>query len=171
MRGAAPLLAMLAVPFLGVPPFWITLANYAGIASIVALGLVVLTGFGGITSFGQATFLGVGAYVSAVLTTQWGCSPWLTLPLALLGSGLAALLIGAVTLRLSGHYLALGTIAWAVSVYYLFGTSDLLGRNDGISGIPPLRVGSYALTSSRDFFLVIWLAVGLSVLLTRRSAR
>ena len=168
MKAALLLLAILAVPFFGVPPFWITLANYAGIASIVALGLVVLTGFGGITSFGQATFMGVGAYVSAVLTTQWGVSPWLTLPAALLGSGVAALLIGAVTLRLSGHYLALGTIAWAVSVYYLFGTSDLLGRNDGISGLPPLRVGSYPLTSSRDFFGVIWLAVGLSVLLTRR---
>ncbi len=162
------LAAFLLLPFLGIPPFWITLANYAGIAAIVALGLVVLTGFGNITSFGQATFMGVGAYVSAVLTTRYGVSPWLTLPLAILGSGAAAWLIGLVTLRLSGHYLALGTIAWSVSLYYVFGTSDWLGRNDGMSGIPPLRLGSYALTSSQDFFVVIWLAVGLGVMLTRR---
>ncbi len=164
----ALLAIMLCVPFLPIPPFWITLANYAGIATIVALGLVVLTGFGAMTSFGQATFMGIGAYITAVLSTQAGLSPWLTLPLALLGAGVAALLIGAVTLRLSGHYLALGTIAWAVSLYYLFGTLEVLGRNDGISGIPPLRIGSYALTSSRDFYEVIWLGVGLCLLLTRR---
>ena len=161
-------LAFLGVPFLpGVPSFWITLADYAGIAAIVALGLVVLTGYGGMTSFGQATFMGCGAYVSALLTTTGaGLSPWLSLPAALLASGAAALALGAVTLRLSGHYLALATIAWAVSLYYLAGNLDLLGRNDGLSGIPPLRIGGLALTGSRGYFVVVWAAVALSVLLT-----
>ena len=59
------------------PPFWITLANYIGIASIVAIGLVVLTGVAGMTSFGQASFIGFGAYTTAILTTQYGISPWL----------------------------------------------------------------------------------------------
>jgi len=151
----------------GVPNFWITLANYAGLASIVAIGLVVLTGYGGMTSFGQATFMGFGAYATALLTTQAGWSPWLTLPVAMLASGLAALLIGAVTLRLSGHYLALGTIAWAVSLYYVFGNLDLVGRNDGISGIPPLRAFGLALTDSRAYFAVVWVAVAAVLLLTR----
>ena len=134
--------AWLLAPLMpGVPPFWLTLANYAGIAAIIALGLVVLTGCGGMTSFAQATFMGFGAYASALLTTAAGVSPWLALPASLLASGGAALLIGAITLRLSGHYLALGTIAWAVSAYYVFGNLDLVGRNDGISGIPPLRLG------------------------------
>ena len=67
---AALFLAALGAAFLpGVPSFWVTLADYAGIAGIVALGLVVLTGYGGMTSFGQATFMGCGAYVSALLTT------------------------------------------------------------------------------------------------------
>ena len=161
-------LAWLCVPFVpGVPAFWVTLANYAGIAGIVAIGLVVLTGYGGMTSFGQATFMGVGAYISALLTTGAGISPWLALPVALAGAGVAALALGAVTLRLSGHYLALGTIAWAVSLYYLIGNLDLLGRNDGISGIPALRLGSLALTGSREYFVVVWLAVGVAVVLTR----
>ncbi len=164
----AMLLAWLAVPFVpGVPNFWITLADYAGIAGIVAMGLVVLTGYGGMTSFGQATFMGCGAYVSALLTTGAGLSPWLALPAALLASGAAALALGAVTLRLSGHYLALATIAWAVSLYYLAGNLDLLGRNDGLSGIPPLRLGGLALTGSREYFVVVWIAVALAVLLTR----
>ena len=163
----ALLLAWLCLPLLPVPSFWLTLANYAGIASIVAIGLVVLTGYGGMTSFGQATFMGFGAYATAILTTQAGWSPWLALPCALLASGVAAVLIGAVTLRLSGHYLALGTIAWSVSLYYVFANLDLFGRNDGISGIPPLQLGQLELTSSRSYFVVIWIAVGIVLLLTR----
>ena len=164
---AALLLAWLCLPLAPVPDFWLTLANYAGIAAIVAVGLVVLTGYGGMTSFGQATFMGFGAYATALLTTQAGFSPWLALPCAVAVSGLAALPIGAVTLRLSGHYLALGTIAWSVSIYYVFANLDAFGRNDGISGIPPLRLGGLELTSSRSYFVVVWLAVGLALLLTR----
>ena len=161
------LAAWLCLPLLPVPGFWITLADYVGIAAIVAIGLVVLTGYGGMTSFGQATFMGFGAYTTAILTTQAGFSPWLTLPLALATSGVAALLIGAITLRLSGHYLALGTMAWSVSLYYVFKNLDLFGRNDGISGIPPLSFGGVALTSSQAFFPVVWLAVAVALLLTR----
>ena len=165
---AAALVAWLCVPFVpGVPNFWITLANYAGLASIVAVGLVVLTGYGGMTSFGQATFMGFGAYTTALLTTQAGVSPWLALPAAVAASGVAALLIGSVTLRLSGHYLALGTIAWSVSLYYVFGNLDFFGRNDGISAIPPLRLGDLALTSSRSYFVVVWVVVAGVLLLTR----
>lgn len=162
------LLAWLCVPLLPmVPPFWLTLADYAGIAAVVAIGIVVLTGMAGITSFGQATFMGFGAYTTALLTTQAGWSPWLTLPVAMLASGLMSLVMGAVTLRLSGHYLALGTIAWSVAFFYVFGNLDVLGRNDGISGIPPLSVGGRALMDSRSYFPVVWIAVGIALLLTR----
>ncbi|MEO7156394.1 MAG: metal-dependent hydrolase, partial [Vicinamibacterales bacterium] len=62
-----------------VPPFYVTLLNYIGLYSLVALGLLVLTGVAGQTSFGQAAFVGFGAYATAVLTTKFGWSPWLTL--------------------------------------------------------------------------------------------
>ena len=159
--------AWLCAPLLPVPNFWLTLADYAGIASIVAIGLVVLTGFGGMTSFGQATFMGFGAYASALLTTQLGWSPWLGLPAALIASGLGALILGSITLRLSGHYLPLATIAWSVSIYYVFANLDFFGRNDGISGIPPLGFDGMALTSSRAYFVPVWIAVGVAILLTR----
>ena len=61
------------------PQFWVTLGNYIGLYSIVALGLVLLTGVAGQTSFGQAAFVGLGAYTTAYLTTRYGTSPWLTL--------------------------------------------------------------------------------------------
>lgn len=169
-RGVAVLaagLAWLSVPLLPVPTWWVSLANEIGISSIVALGLVVLTGFAGITSFGQATFMGFAAYTSALLCAQAGWSPWLTLPASLMVCGLVAVPIGALTLRLSGHYLALGTIAWAVSFYYVFANLDLFGRNDGLSGLPPLRLGDWALTSSHAYFPVVWIGVGVATLATR----
>ncbi len=167
-RGILLLAVWLALPWLpGVPPFWVTLADYTGISAVVAIGIVVLTGMAGITSFGQATFVGFGAYTTALLTTQAGVSPWLALPASLAVAGAVALVIGAVTLRLSGHYLAVGTIAWSVALYYVFGNLDFFGRNDGISDIPPLRLGGIALLGSRAYFPVVWCGVALALLATR----
>ena len=153
-------LVMAAIPFIpGMPPFWIVLLDNIGLAALVAMGLVLLTGVGGLTSFGQAAFCGFGAYTTAVLTTAYGVSPWLTLPLSLLVSGFAAVLLGLVTVRLSGHYLPLGTIAWGIGLFYLFSKLEFLGRNDGISGIPPLSIGSFRMIDPGTIYFVIWIAV------------
>ncbi|HVD83416.1 MAG TPA: branched-chain amino acid ABC transporter ATP-binding protein/permease [Bradyrhizobium sp.] len=160
-------LVMAAIPFIpGVPPFWIVLLDNIGLAALVAMGLVLLTGVGGLTSFGQAAFCGFGAYTTAVLTTAYGVSPWLTLPLSLLVSGIAAVALGLVTVRLSGHYLPLGTIAWGLGLFYLFGKLEFLGRNDGISGIPPLSIGSFRMIDPGAIYFAIWVAVLVCALLT-----
>ncbi len=160
-----PALALCVVlPWLpGVPLFWINLLNYVGIASVLVIGLVVLTGVGGITSFGQASFMGFGAYATALLSTH-AVSPWVALPVALAVAAVAALLIGAVTLRLSGHYLALGTIAWTVSLYYCFANLDVFGRNDGIAAIPPLQAFGTRLVDGRLYLTVVWIGVVLACL-------
>jgi ABC-type branched-subunit amino acid transport system ATPase component/ABC-type branched-subunit amino acid transport system permease subunit len=160
-------LVMAAIPFIpGMPPFWIVLLDNIGLSALVAMGLVLLTGVGGLTSFGQAAFCGFGAYTTAVLTTAYGLSPWLTLPLSLLVSGGAAVLLGLVTVRLSGHYLPLGTIAWGLGLFYLFSKLEFLGRNDGISAIPPLSIGSFKMIDPGSIYFAIWIAVLLSALLT-----
>jgi branched-chain amino acid transport system ATP-binding protein/branched-chain amino acid transport system permease protein len=161
-------LAILIAPFTGLmPDYWITLFNYIGISSLVAIGLVLLTGVGGMTSFGQAAFVGFGAYTTGVLTVHFGWSPWLTLPAALAVTVTAAGAIGAVTVRLSGHYLPLGTIAWGIAFFYLFGNINWLGAHDGLGGIPPLRIGSQALINPRDYFVVVWVTVVLAVIATQ----
>ena len=160
-------LLLAAIPFIpGMPPFWIVLLNNIGLAALVAMGLVLLTGVGGLTSFGQAAFCGFGAYTTAVLTTAYGVSPWLTLPLSLLVSGIAAVLLGLVTVRLSGHYLPLGTIAWGIGLFYLFSKLEFLGRNDGITGIPPLSIGTLKMLDAGTIYYVIWVAVLVSALLS-----
>src|ERR1700761_8752308 len=107
---AGSVIIIVIVALLLAAPFWaadftITLLNYIGIYALVALGVVLLTGFGGLTSFGQAAFVGIAAYSTAWLTTAEGASPWLGLLFALVLTGLVATLLGAVTLRLGGHYL------------------------------------------------------------------
>lgn len=149
------------------PAFWITHLNYVGLASLVVLGLVLLTGVSGLTSFGQAAFVGIGAYTTAWFTTAMGGSPWLALLIALAITFLAAYAIGALTLRLSGHYLPLGTIAWGLSLYYLFGNMDFLGQHDGIAGIQPLEIFGISLASGRNIYYLIWLCVLLGLWGTR----
>ncbi len=165
--GAGAFGLWLCVPWLpGLPLFWVNLLNTIGIASIVVLGLVVLTGVAGMTSFGQASFMGFGAYTSALLTRA-DLSPWLGLPAAIVASLLAALVIGAATLRLSGHYLALATIAWSASLTYLFGNLDLTGRYDGLTGLPAPALLGVSFGDSRRFFALVWIGVAVAALLTR----
>src|SRR5689334_12519548 len=160
-------LVMALIPLVpGIPPFWIVLLDNIGLAALVAMGLVLLTGVGGLTSFGQAAFCGFGAYTTAILTTSYGMSPWLTLPLSLIVSGVAAVILGLITVRLSGHYLPLGTIAWGISLFYLFSKLEILGRNDGISGIPPLSIGSLQFIDPGRIYFAIWITVIICAVLT-----
>ncbi|OIR00413.1 glutamine transport ATP-binding protein GlnQ [mine drainage metagenome] len=165
-RGARRLLiavvALIALAPLLFGSFAVGLLGDIGIGALVALGLVLLTGVGGATSFGQAAFVGIAAYASAWLTTAHGASPWLGLPFALLLTGLAAWLIGTLTLRLGGHFLPLSTIAWGLSLPLLFGNMDALGEHTGISNIPPLQFGPWSLVTPRAVYYLIWLIVGLA---------
>jgi ABC-type branched-subunit amino acid transport system ATPase component/ABC-type branched-subunit amino acid transport system permease subunit len=160
-RGAFMLFALVVLALLAAAPlyaasFTITLLNYIGIYALVALGLVLLTGFGGLTSFGQAAFVGVAAYGTAWLTTVEGASPWLGLLFALALTGLVAAVLGAVTLRLGGHYLPLGTVAWGLAIYFLFGNFAALGGHNGIAGVPPIFIGSISLEPTTAIYYLIW---------------
>ncbi|HVX77062.1 MAG TPA: branched-chain amino acid ABC transporter ATP-binding protein/permease [Bradyrhizobium sp.] len=160
-------LVLAMIPFMpGMPPFWLVLLDNIGLSALVAMGLVLLTGVGGLTSFGQAAFCGFGAYTTALLTTAYGLSPWLTLPLSLLVSGIAAVILGIITVRLSGHYLPLGTIAWGIGLFYLFSKLEFIGRNDGISGVPPLSIGSLKMIDPGTIYFAIWIAVLIGAVLT-----
>jgi len=152
-------LAALALGPAFLPEFYVTLLNYIGLYSLVALGLVLLTGVGGLTSFGQAAFVGLGAYATAYLTVAYGLSPWLTLFVGFALTGSVALLLGAITLRLSGHYLPLGTIAWGLSLYYLFGNLEFLGGQTGMTGVPGLSIFGFALDTGRKYYYLVWVLV------------
>jgi branched-chain amino acid transport system permease protein len=154
----------LAITPLVAANFTVSLLNDIGIGALVALGLVLLTGVGGATSFGQAAFVGIASYATAWLTTAHHLSPWLGLVFALSLTGVSALLIGMLTLRLGGHFLPLSTIAWGISIAMLFGNIDALGLHTGLSNIPPLFIGSWSLAGPRAIYYLIWILVGLAFL-------
>ncbi|HTJ98882.1 MAG TPA: branched-chain amino acid ABC transporter ATP-binding protein/permease [Bordetella sp.] len=175
-RALAIFLALLAcAPWL-LPSFYVSLLDYIGLYALVALGLVLLTGMAGLTSFGQAAFVGVGAYTAALLATRaaalpawlaWlGATPWLSLPAGLVLAFVLACLLGAITLRLSGHFLPLGTIAWGLGLYFAFSAIPGLGGFSGIGDIPPIRVAAWAL-GDRGMYYLIWLFLLLAVWTTR----
>ena len=160
--------AIILLPILPITPaFWVTHLNYVGLASLVVLGLVLLTGVSGLTSFGQAAFVGIGAYATAWFTTELAWSPWIALIIALAITFVASYVLGAISLRLSGHYLPLGTIAWGLSLYYLFGNMSFLGQHDGIAGIQPLEVFGISLADGRNIYYLIWACVLLALWGTR----
>ena len=157
---------LLVAPYL-LPEFSITLLNYIGLYAIVAVGLVLLTGVGGLTSFGQAAFVGLGAYTTAFLTTNYGLSPWLTLFIGLAITAAVALFLGFITLRMGGHYLPLGTIAWGISLYFLFGNVEFLGGHTGITSIPTVSLFGWELKSGNQFYYLIWFVVVLAIIAIR----
>jgi branched-chain amino acid transport system permease protein len=169
-------LTLLAVLALGLawpwlPEFTITLLCYIGLYAMVATGLVMLTGVGGMTSFGQAAFVGIGAYATSWLCTSplpagvvggllgTAALPWAGLLLGLVLAAAIAWGLGAITLKLSGHYLPLCTIAWGLGLYFLFGNLELLGGQTGTGGLPPLSIAGVSLAPQRAIGIAIWVTL------------
>ncbi len=152
---AACVVALVAAPLV-LPEFYVTMLDYIGLATLVVLGLVVMTGVAGIVSFGQQAFVGIAAYATAGLTTLAGWSPWSGLAASIACVAAAALLLGVVTLRLSGHYLSIATIAWGIAIYYLFGNLPLLGQYSGIDNVPAVSIAGFAFDTGRKSYLLIW---------------
>jgi len=167
---AIAVLVVATLPYV-LAPFSITLLNYIGVYSFVALGLVLLTGVGGMVSFGQASFMGIAAYATAWTSALMGYSPWLGLALALVVTAAVAVVVGAVTLRLHGHFLSLSTIAWGLALYYTFGNLQSLGQYNGIPSVPPISIGSLELIGSTKIYYLIWPLLLLAMLASHNLLR
>jgi branched-chain amino acid transport system permease protein len=145
------------------PISYVTSLNYVALNTLVCIGLVLLTGVAGLTSFGQAAFVGVSGYTTALLGLHLGLSPWMTLPLCVASTLGFALIIGALTIRLSGHYLVLATIAWGLSLFYLFGNIPALGGFNGLPNLRPLQFLQLSFSDARVFFVLVWCIIGLLI--------
>jgi branched-chain amino acid transport system permease protein len=108
-------------------------------------------------SLGQAAFYGTGAYVSAILSRNYGVPPLLALGLAAAVTGVFAYLIGRPILRLKGNYLAMSTLGLGIITYILFREADgVTGGLTGISAIPYLSIGGFAFDTDRKYYYVVW---------------
>ncbi|MEE3046381.1 MAG: branched-chain amino acid ABC transporter permease [Pseudomonadota bacterium] len=144
-------IALVAVPLIAMgmdEPFIITLATKVAIFAMAGVGLNLVLGFGGLVSFGHAAFFGIGGYAAGILASHaLNYEPIMESPfliegttqmiviwiVALVVSALVALAIGAITLRTSGVYFIMITLAFAQMIYYFAISWPAYGGEDGLS--------------------------------------
>ena len=132
---AAGLVLLAAVPPLAAladQPFYLDLVRRVMIFAIAALSLNLILGYGGMISFGHAAYLGVGAYAVGVLAHYGINNGFLQWALAIGASALVALAIGAVSIRTSGVYFIMITLAFTQMLYYLGISIAEYGGDDGM---------------------------------------
>lgn len=129
---------------------------FAGIYAIAVIGLALFSGYAGQPSMGQAGFCAIGAYASAIVATKFNLSPWFGILAAGAMSGLAGWLIGSLILRLSGHYLAIGTLGFGIIVAALLKQWEWTGLSSGMRNVPRFEfVGDALKTEAGYYYLVL----------------
>ena len=154
-------LAIGLLPLILTNSYHLMVLNIAALNIIVVIGLTLLLGYAGQISLGHAAFFGLGAYLSAVLTTTYALPLWPTLILAMIITGMIAYVIGIPTLKLEGHYLVMATLGFNVIIYIVMVQLDsVTGGPSGFAGIPRLAVGGWVLDSDRKVYYLLWLVSG-----------
>jgi branched-chain amino acid transport system permease protein len=149
--------------------FYISFATRILIYAMAAASLNLVLGYGGMVSFGHAAFFGAGAYIVGILAVEGITSVWLVWPAAIAVAALAALVIGAISLRTRGVYFIMITLAFAQMMYYIFISMKAYGGDDGL----PLAARStpgFGVSLSNDFvwyYLVLALLAAVLYLLHR----
>jgi branched-chain amino acid transport system permease protein len=113
--------------------FYISFATRILIYAMAAASLNLVLGYGGMVSFGHAAFFGAGAYIVGILAFEGVTSLWISWPIAIAVAALAALVIGALSLRTRGVYFIMITLAFAQMMYYVFVSLKAYGGDDGLS--------------------------------------
>ena len=130
---------------------------FAGIYCLITIGLSLLMGYAGQISLGHAAFYGIGAYVSAILTVRYGLNPWACMCIGMAVTAAVALLVGAPSLKLKGHYLAMATLAFGIIIFIIFNEeTEWTGGPDGMAGIPGLSIFGFDLDSVEKYFYLVW---------------
>jgi branched-chain amino acid transport system permease protein len=164
-------------------PFLIRVGMRIMILAIAALSLNIILGYGGMVSLGHAAFIGIGAYVVAIL--NWHVSndePLLSWPIVIDGSANAAvvapiaiavsaagaLVIGLISLRTSGLYFIMITLAFAQMLYYLAIAFQKYGGEDGTQLLEPIRLGAVGLSNRLLLYYIVFAALLIVLLLVDR---
>jgi len=136
--------------------YLIAVLHFAAIYVVFVTGLNIFMGYAGQVSFGHNAFAAISGYTSAVLTANHGWEPLPAAGLGLLGALTCALIVGYPTLRLRGHYLAMATLAIGLIVYEVAVQWQAVTQGYmGISGIPPLGIGRFTVTSDRAILVLL----------------
>ena len=169
---AAVLIALGAVPLVSAAfdaPFYLDLFGRVMIYAIAALSLNLVMGYGGMVSFGHAAYLGIGAYAVGIPAYHGITNGFLQLGLAVAASALVALVIGAISLRTSGVYFIMITLAFAQMLYYLGISLETYGGDNGMRLAARSRfVGPVDLAQPAIFYYLVLAILVLLLVAGRR---
>ncbi|MGB3314804.1 MAG: branched-chain amino acid ABC transporter permease [Albidovulum sp.] len=176
----AGLIAVAVIADLTGNPYIVTLATKVAIFGLAGVGLNLALGYGGLVSFGHAAFFGLGGYVTAILAshassgtpvatfpfTMMGTNEMLAIwPFAILVAGLAALVIGALSLRTTGVYFIMVTLAFAQMLYYFAISWPTYGGEDGLSFYVRNSFPGANTFAPLQFFAICATVLGITVVL------
>lgn len=166
--GAAALLVVAVLPLL-LGDFTSFVGSRIAVTAMIGLSVTVLTGFTGQLSLMPYTFVGIGVFTSAHALTTWGWPIWLTALLAATASVPLAALVGVLSVRLRGFYLAIATLTFAAGAgATLFAWDALTGGQRGLVVTRP-AIGPFAIDGDRAFYVLtlvvvlglVWLVLGI----------
>ena len=169
---AAGLVALAAWPLVFSSSYDLRVLTLAGIYALTTLGFQFVFGHAGALALTQGTFFGVGAYVSGLLSLNFGWGIELTLPLAALAPLALAAVIAAPVLRLESHYFALATLGVGqVMLLVAIQWQSLTGGANGLPGVPGVRVLGETLPRGMPLLAFVWTFVALGAWLLWRATR
>src|SRR4051812_1021248 len=145
--------------------YLIAVLHFAAIYVVFVTGLNIFMGYAGQVSFGHNAFAAISGYGSAVLSATYGWEPVAAGAVGILTALACALIVGYPTQRLRGHYLAMATLAIGLIVYEIAVQWQSVTQGYmGISGIPPLGIGRWTVTSDRALLVLLGIVGTLGIL-------
>ena len=161
------LLAVAVFPLIIANKYLISVMIFLGMYTIIVSGYNLLMGYAGQVSLGHAAFWGLGAYVSGVLTAQFGVHPWIAFAAAMIFNAAVAFLIGYPTLKLTGHYLAMATLGLGIIIQIFFiNLNSLTMGPSGLTGIPRISIAGYVFNNDFRYYYFVWFFVALTLIIT-----
>ena len=148
------LAVLLFTPRLLPNEYYVSVLILAMLHALIAVGLNLLMGYAGQISLGHAGFYGLGAYTSAILTTKYGYAIWEGMIAGIVFVAIVAYIIGIPTLKLRGHYLAMGTLGFGIILSIVFNEwIDMTDGPNGMVGIERLTLFGYSFDSDESLLL------------------
>jgi branched-chain amino acid transport system permease protein len=172
MQRFAPLAVLalaLAFPLAVHEPYYLSFASRIFVYALAATSLNLVLGYGGMISFGHAAFVGTGAYVSSIFIAEGVTSAWIGWPVAVAASAVAALVIGAVSLRTRGVYFIMITLAFAQMMFFLVNSMKAYGGDEGLS--LPARAAGLPIDSDVGFYYMALAVLAAAVFALQRLSQ
>ncbi len=161
------LVILLAYPFVFATPFQQRLGALVLLYAIAASSWNIVGGYAGQVSVGHVVFFGCGAYAAMGAYAHFGLSPLIGLPAGIVAAVAIAAIVGVPTLRLSGHYFSMATIAVAELIRLVVTNTDYLGAAVGLSGpTVPRNMFDLSFISALPYYYLFLIVLAITLLMT-----